>query len=65
MNRPYDNVDQCGDQLHSIQILCGIAGLIFVTCLCAYLLIYNIQYLSVAGNIRYYGMLQPIGMTAI
>lgn len=51
------------DSAFSVQILCGIAGLIFVTCLCAYLLIYNIQYLSVAGNIRYYGMLQTIGMT--
>lgn len=34
-----------------------------VTCLSAYLLIYNIMYLSVAGNIRYYGLLQTIGMT--
>lgn len=28
-----------------------------------HLLIYNIMYLSVAGNIRYYGLLQTIGMT--
>ena len=51
------------DSAFSIQILTGIAGLALVTCLCAYLLIYNIMYLSVAGNIRYYGLLQTIGMT--
>lgn len=51
------------DSAFSVQILWGIAGLVFVTCLCAYLLIYNILYLSVAGNIRYYGLLQTIGMT--
>ncbi len=51
------------DFAFSIRILWGIAGLVLVTCLCAYLLIYNIMYLSVAGNIRYYGLLQTIGMT--
>lgn len=45
------------------EILMGMAGLILVTCLCAYLLIYNILYLSVDGNIRYYGLLQTVGMT--
>ncbi|MGL6201343.1 MAG: FtsX-like permease family protein [Lachnospiraceae bacterium] len=48
---------------YSVQIFTGIAGLVFVICLCAYLLIYNIMYLSVVGNIRYYGLLQTIGMT--
>ena len=52
-----------GDFAYSVRILAGTAGLIFITCLCAYLLIYNIMYLSVAGNIRYYGLLQTIGMT--
>ena len=42
------------------EVMCG---LILVTCLCAYLLIYNIMYLSVAGNVRYYGLLQTVGMT--
>lgn len=51
------------DSAFSVQILSGIAGLVLVTCLCAYLLIYNIMYLAVAGNIRYYGLLQTIGMT--
>lgn len=51
------------DSAFSVQILWGLAGLVLVTCLCAYLLIYNILYLSVAGNIRYYGLLQTIGMT--
>lgn len=48
---------------YSLQILGGIAGLVLVTCFCAYLLIYNIMYLSVSGNIRYYGLLQTVGMT--
>ena len=47
----------------SVQILVGLIGLIAVTCLCAYLLIYNIMYLSVAGKVRYYGLLQTVGMT--
>ena len=34
-----------------------------VICLSAYLLIYNILYLSVSGKIRYYGLLQSLGMT--
>lgn len=41
----------------------GICGLALVICLSAYLLIYNILYLSVSGKIRYYGMLQALGMT--
>lgn len=48
---------------YSAQIFFGIIGLILITCLCAYLLIYNIMYLSVSGNVRYYGLLQTIGMT--
>ena len=52
-------VDLCA----SVQILAGIIGLIAITCLCAYLLIYNIMYLSVAGKVRYYGLLQTVGMT--
>lgn len=47
----------------SVQILTGIVCLALIICLCAYLLIYNILYLSIAGNIRYYGLLQTIGMT--
>lgn len=48
---------------NAAEIFWGIAGIVAVTCLSAYLLIYNIMYLSVAGNIRYYGLLQAIGMT--
>ncbi len=47
----------------AVQILAGLGGLIAVTCLCVYLLIYNIMYLSVAGKVRYFGMLQTVGMT--
>ena len=48
---------------NAAEIFWGIAGIVVVTCLSAYLLIYNIMYLSVTGNIRYYGLLQTIGMT--
>ena len=48
---------------NAAEIFWGIAGIVVITCLSAYLLIYNIMYLSVAGNIRYYGLLQTIGMT--
>lgn len=51
------------DTERSVNIFLGMLGLIFVTCLSAYLLIYNILYLSVSGNVRYYGLLQTIGMT--
>lgn len=51
------------DTERSASIFLGMLGLIFVTCLSAYLLIYNILYLSVSGNVRYYGLLQTIGMT--
>lgn len=52
-----------GDIGYSVQIFAGMTGFVFMICLSAYLLIYNIMYLSVAGNIRYYGLLQTIGMT--
>lgn len=48
---------------NSVQILAGVIGIVLAACLCAYLLIYNIMYLSVAGNVRHYGLLQTIGMT--
>ncbi|MGI6005979.1 MAG: ABC transporter permease [Ruminococcus sp.] len=48
---------------YSLPIFFGLCGLVLVTCLCAYLLIYNILYLSVSGNVRYYGLLQTVGMT--
>jgi len=48
---------------NAVEIFLGLVGIMLVTCLSAYLLIYNIMYLSVAGNIRYYGLLQTIGMT--
>lgn len=48
---------------NSLIILMGICGLGLIICLSAYLLIYNILYLSVSGKIRYYGLLQTLGMT--
>lgn len=47
----------------SLTILLAITGLCFMICLSACLLIYNILYLSVCGKIRYYGLLQTLGMT--
>lgn len=52
-----------GDMGYSLPIFLGLCALVFVTCLCAYLLIYNILYLSVSRNVRYYGLLQTVGMT--
>lgn len=48
---------------NSAAILGGMIGMVCITCFCAYLLIYNVMYLSVAGNVRYYGLMQTIGMT--
>lgn len=48
---------------NATEIFLGLSGIALVTVLSAYLLIYNIMYLSVAGNIRYYGLLQTVGMT--
>ena len=47
----------------SLTILLALCGLCLIICLSAYLLIYNILYLSVSGKIRYYGLLQALGMT--
>ena len=53
-----------GIEAQSLLLLfAGVAGLILVTCLVAFLLVYNIMYLSVSGNTRYYGLLCTIGMT--
>lgn len=51
------------DYSHGTEILLGVLGIVLITCFCAYLLIYNILYLSVSGNVRYYGLLQTVGMT--
>lgn len=44
-------------------ILFGLVSIVLFTCLSAGLLIYNILYLSVSGNIRYYGLMHTLGMT--
>lgn len=57
-------VFQASDYIEkSLTILLAVFGLCFIICLSAYLLIYNILYLSVSGKIRYYGLLQTLGMT--
>lgn len=52
-----------GETGYSVRIFTGMVCLVLVICLCAYLLIHNIMYISTAGNIRYYGLLQTVGMT--
>lgn len=47
----------------SLTILSAVCGLCLIICFSGYLLIYNILYLSVSGKIRYYGLLQTLGMT--
>ena len=47
----------------SVSVLTGLFFISVVTCLSAYLLIHNILYLSVQGNIRYFGLLLTLGMT--
>ncbi len=57
-------VFQASDYIEkSLTILFAVLGLCFIICLSAYLLTYNILYLSVSGKIRYYGLLQTLGMT--
>lgn len=51
------------DYSNALEILMGMTGLVLITCFSAYLLIYNILYLAVSGNVRYYGLLQTVGMT--
>lgn len=52
--------DGAGGQL---QVLTGMGGIVLITLCSAYLLIYNILYLSVTSHVRYYGLLQTVGMT--
>lgn len=48
---------------NSFKILLGTLGLGLIVGLSAYLLIYNILYLSIYEKVRYYGLLQTLGMT--
>ncbi len=64
LNLSSAQVFQASDYIEkSLTILAAVLGLCFMICLSAYLLIYNILYLSVSGKIRYYGLLQTLGMT--
>lgn len=49
----------------SWKILLGLIGLSAVIVLSAYLLVYNILYISAAKKSRYYGLLQILGMTPL
>lgn len=48
---------------NSFHMLVGMIGLVLIICFSAYLLVYNIFYLSAAGKVRYYGLVQTLGMT--
>ncbi len=48
---------------NSLIVLLGIILLATIIIISAYLLIYNILYLSISKQIRYYGLLQTLGMT--
>lgn len=48
---------------NSWKVLCGIIGLGLVICLSAYLLIYNMLHLQATSRMRYYGLLEALGMT--
>ncbi|WP_185702723.1 ABC transporter permease [Paenibacillus rhizophilus] len=47
----------------SIATLTGYGGLVLFIMLSGYLLIYNVLYISVAGDARFYGLLKTIGAT--
>lgn len=55
----YDVQDDNGSNIAVIVIAIGLIGLIIM--LSGYLLIYNIMYISVTKDIRFYGMLKTIG----
>ncbi|MDT3424790.1 putative ABC transport system permease protein [Paenibacillus forsythiae] len=47
----------------NIATLVGYGGIVLFVMLSSYLLIYNVLYLSVAGDTRFYGLLKTIGVT--
>lgn len=47
-----------------IKTAVGLSGLLLMILLSGYLFIYNTMYLSIAGDIRFYGQLKTIGMTS-
>lgn len=49
----------------ALRMLLGLTGLACLIILCAYLLIFNLMNLSVAKDIRYYGLLKTIGITSV
>ena len=51
------------DYSYALLMVFGMIGLALVICLCAYLLIFNVQNLAVDRQIRSLGLLQTVGMT--
>lgn len=52
------------DQMADIATLTGYIGVILFLVLSGYLLIYNVLYISVSNDTRFYGLLKTIGTTA-
>ena len=55
----YDVQDENGSNFIVMAVIIGMIGLIII--LSGYLLIYNVMYISVTKDIRFYGMLKTIG----
>ncbi|KAI4448147.1 hypothetical protein C823_002666 [Eubacterium plexicaudatum ASF492] len=47
------------------KIMAALAAMLFMVLASAYLFVYNVMYLSIAKNIRYYGQLKTIGTTGL
>ena len=52
------------DNGFTILYLVAVLLFVFVVMFCGYLLIYNIFYISIVNDIRFFGMLKTIGTTA-
>lgn len=57
----YDIQEENKDTVVAMVVTVGLIGLVIV--LSGYLLIYNVMYISVTRDIRFYGMLKTIGMS--
>lgn len=55
-----DDLNDAGEQIVIVVTLLAVGGIILLS---GYLLIYNVMYISVTKDVRFYGMLKTIGMT--
>lgn len=59
----YANSRGTGDGEDSISTYAGVAGIALIVMLSGYLLIYNVLYISISTDTKFYGLLKTIGMT--